>query len=71
MKDSEAHSLKGQYHNAGKDRGQEKREATEDQMVGWCNGLNVPEFEQTLGDGEEQGSLACCIHVVAESNMTW
>ena len=30
---------------------------TEDEMVGW---LNRHEFEQTLGDGEGQGSLACC-----------
>ena len=26
-------------------------------MVGWLNGH---EFEQTPGDGEGQGSLACC-----------
>ena len=29
-------------------------------MVGWCHRLNGHEFEQTLGDGEGQGSLACC-----------
>ena len=29
---------------------------TEDEMVGWLNGH---EFEQTPGDGEGQGSLAC------------
>ena len=29
-------------------------------MVGWCHQLNGHEFEQTLGDGEGQGSLACC-----------
>ena len=33
---------------------------TEDEMVGWHHGLNGHEFEQTLGDGEEQGSLVCC-----------
>ena len=32
---------------------------TEDEMVGWCHQLSGHEFEQTLGDGEEQGSLAC------------
>ena len=32
---------------------------TEDEMVGWCHQLNGHEFEQTLGDGEGQGSLAC------------
>ena len=29
-------------------------------MVGWHHRLNRHEFEQTQGDGEEQGSLACC-----------
>jgi len=33
---------------------------TEDEMVGWHHGLNGHEFQQTLGDGEGQGSLACC-----------
>ena len=33
---------------------------TEDEMVGWYHRLNGHEFEQTLGDSEEQGSLACC-----------
>ena len=32
---------------------------TEDEMVGWQHGLNGHEFEQTLQDGEGQGSLAC------------
>ena len=29
-------------------------------MVGWHHRLNGHKFEQTLGDGEGQGSLACC-----------
>ena len=29
-------------------------------MVGWPHRLNGHEFEQALGDGEGQGSLACC-----------
>ena len=29
-------------------------------MVGWHHRLNGHEFEQTPGDGEGQGSLACC-----------
>ena len=29
-------------------------------MVGWCHQLNGHEFEQTQGDSEGQGSLACC-----------
>ena len=33
---------------------------TEDEMLGWHHRLNGHEFEQTLKDGEGQGSLACC-----------
>ena len=32
----------------------------EDEMVGWHDRHNGREFEQTLGDSEGQGSLACC-----------
>jgi len=34
---------------------------TEDKMVGWHHQLDGHEFEQTLGDVEGQGGLACCI----------
>ena len=34
---------------------------TEDEMVGWHYQLNGCEFQQTLGNNEGQGSLACCI----------
>ena len=43
-----------------KDRGQKEKWVTEDEIVGWHHGLNGHEFEQTLGDSEGQGSLACC-----------
>ena len=33
---------------------------TEDEMVGWHHWLDEHEFEQIPGDGEGQGSLACC-----------
>ena len=33
---------------------------TEDEMVGWHHWLNGHEFEQTQGDSEGQGILACC-----------
>ena len=33
--------------------------ATEDEMVGWHHQLNGREFEQALGVGDRQGSLAC------------
>ena len=33
---------------------------TEDESVGWHHWLNGHDFEQTPGDSEGQGSLACC-----------
>ena len=33
---------------------------TEDEMVGWHHWLNGNGFEQTQGDGDGQGSPACC-----------
>ena len=33
---------------------------TEDAMVGWHHQLDGHEFEQTPGDSDGQGSLACC-----------
>ena len=33
---------------------------TEDEMVGWHHRLSGHEFEQTPGDDEGQGILACC-----------
>ena len=46
--------------DAGKDWGHEKKGTAEDEMVGWHHRFNGHEFEQTLGDGEGRGSLACC-----------
>ena len=34
--------------------------AAEHEMVGWLYQLNGHESEQTLGDSEGQGNLACC-----------
>ena len=50
----------GKDPDAGKDRRQEEKGMTEDEMVGWHHQLNGHEFEQTPGNGEGQGSLACC-----------
>ena len=36
-------------------------------MVGWHYQLNAHEFEQTLGDSEGQGSLACSVHGITKS----
>ena len=33
---------------------------TEDEMAGWHHRFGGHESEQVLGDGEGQGSLACC-----------
>ena len=52
--------LIGKDPDAGKDWGWEEKGMTEDEMVGWHHQLDGHEFEQTLGDGDGQGSLACC-----------
>ena len=44
--------------DAGKDWRQEKG-MTEDEMFGWRHWLDGHEFEQALGVGDRQGSLAC------------
>ena len=45
---------------AGKDWRQEEKGTTVDEMVGWHHWLNGHEFEQTPGNSEGQGRLACC-----------
>ena len=52
--------LVGKYPDAGKDWRQEEKGTTEDEMVRWHHWLYGHEFEQTLGVGDGQGSLACC-----------
>ena len=52
--------LIGKDLNAGEDWGQEEKWVTEDEMVGCHHWLNGHEFEQTPGNSEGQGSLACC-----------
>ena len=51
--------LIGKDPDAGKDWGQEEKKVAEDEMTGWHHWLNGHEFEQTLGDGGGQASLAC------------
>ena len=46
--------------DAGKDWRQEEKGMKEDEMVGWHQRLNGHELEPAPGDGEGQGSLACC-----------
>ena len=50
----------GKDPDAGKDWRQEEKGMTEDAMVGWHQWFNGHEFEQALGIGDGQGSLACC-----------
>ena len=57
--DTESQLIRKDF-DAGRDWRQEEEGTTEDEMVGWHHQLNGDEFEQTAGDGEEQGSPACC-----------
>ena len=52
--------LTGKDPDAGKGLGQEEKGQQRDEVIGWHHRLNEQEFEQALGDGEEQRSLACC-----------
>ena len=52
--------LIGKGHHPGKSWRWEEKGMTEDEMVGWHHGINGHECEQAPGDGEWQGSLACC-----------
>ena len=51
--------LMGKDPDAGKDWAQEEKRLAEDQMVRKHHLLSGHEFEQTPGDSERQGSLAC------------
>ena len=51
--------ITGKDPDAGKDRGQGEKEATEDEMVGRYHRLNRHESEQAPGDSEGQRNLAC------------
>ena len=46
--------------DAGKDRRQEEKGTTEDEMAGWHLWLDGHGFGQTPGVGDGQGGLACC-----------
>ena len=54
-----------------KDRKQEVKGTTQDETVAWHHQLNGHEFEQALGVGDGQGSLAyCSLGGHKESDMT-
>ena len=50
--------LTGKHPDAGQDWRQ--KGMTEDEMTGWHHWLDGHEFEQDLGVGDGEGSLACC-----------
>ena len=52
--------LIGEDPDAGKDWRREEKGTTEDEMVGWYHQVDGHEFEQALGVGDGQGSVACC-----------
>ena len=52
--------LIGKHSDAGKNWSQEEKGTTEEEIIGWHHRFNGYEIEQTLGDGEGQGSLTCC-----------
>jgi len=42
------------------DEASRKEEGDEEEMVGWHHQIDGRKFEQALGVGDGQGSLACC-----------
>ena len=52
--------LIGKDLDAGKDWRQEEKGTIKGEMVGWHHRLDGQEFQQALGVGDRQGSLACC-----------
>ena len=64
--------LAGKDSDTGKGGRREEKGVTEDEMVGWHHRLHGWESEQTLGDAEGQGGLACCSPGGwKESDPTW
>ena len=59
--------LIGKETDAGKDRGQEEKGATEDEMVGWHHRLNGYEFEQTPGDSYGRKAWCAAVRGVSKS----
>ena len=64
--------LIGKDPDSGKDREEEEQQVTDDKMTRQAHWLNGHKFEQTPGDSEGQGSLACCSPWgYKESDMTY
>ena len=58
--DAKKNIEKESFPDAGKDWRQEEKGMTEDKMVEWHHIPDGHDFEQALGVGDGQGSLACC-----------
>ena len=63
--------LTGKDPDAWKDWRQEEKERTEDELVGWHHQFDGHEFEQALGIGDGQGSLACCSPWICRVRHNW
>ena len=48
----------------------QEKGTTKNEMIGWPHQLDGYEFEQALGVGDGQGSLACWVHRVA-TKLNW
>ena len=59
--------LIGKDSDAGRDWGQEEKETTEDEMIGWYHWLDGHEFELGPGVSDEQRSLHAAVHGVTKS----
>ena len=59
--------LPGKDPDAGKDRRQEKKGTTEDEMVEWHHQLNGHEFERALEMVKDQKAWHAAVHEIAES----
>ena len=62
--------LIGKDPDAGKDCGQEEKETTEDEMVGWHHGLNGLEFSELQEIVKDREAWCAAVHGVTKS-QTW
>ena len=62
--------LIGKDPDAGKDRRQEEKGTTEDEMVGWYHWLDEHEFEQALELVLDREAWRAAVHGIANS-QTW
>ena len=56
--------------DSGEDQRPKEKGVAKDEMISYHYQLNRHELEQTPGDGEGQGSLACCSSWGYKVNMT-